>query len=135
MLHEQIEPAWLKAFEAVLRRCALQPDHTVGVLCKTQSRPLPIELARLSAARRGAQTFVLKPPPVFAAHGPTGRSTGACKAVGDRAPDRAPAVAALQACALVVHCTVAGLMPTSKLLKNLKGGGHTAVHPGKVETV
>jgi 2,5-dihydroxypyridine 5,6-dioxygenase len=40
MLQETLEPAWLDAFEAVLRRCALQPGNTVAVLSESQSRPV-----------------------------------------------------------------------------------------------
>ena len=29
MLQDKIEPAWLQAFESVLRRCALQPGDTL----------------------------------------------------------------------------------------------------------
>ena len=121
MLQERIEPAWLEAFEAVLRRCALQPDDTVAILCETQSRPILVELARLSAARLGAQAFVLTLPSVFAAHEPAVRSTGACEAVAHMAP----VVAALQACTLVVDCTVEGLMHAPELPSILKGNGHT----------
>ena len=121
MLQERIEPAWLEAFEAVLRRCALQPDDTVAILCETQSRPILVELARLSAARLGAQSFVLTLPSVFAAHEPAVRSTGACEAVAQMAP----VVAALQACTLVVDCTVEGLMHAPELPGILKGNGQT----------
>lgn len=121
MLQERIEPAWLEAFEAVLRRCALKPDDTVAILCETQSRPILIELARLSAARLGAQTFVLTLPSVFAAHEPAVRSTGACEAVAHIGP----VVAALQACTLVVDCTVEGLMHAPELPAILKGNGQT----------
>ena len=121
MLQERIEPAWLEAFEAVLRRCALQPDDTVAILCETQSRPILVELARLSAARLGAQAFVVTLPSVFAAHEPPVRSTGACEAVAHMAP----VVAALQACTLVVDCTVEGLMHAPELPSILKGNGHT----------
>lgn len=121
MLQERIEPAWLEAFEAVLRRCALQPDAMVAILCETQSHPILVELARLSAARLGTQTFVLTLPPVFAAHEPAVRSTTACEAVARVAP----VVAALQACTLVVDCTVQGLMHAPELPRILKGNDHT----------
>ena len=55
MLQERIEPAWIDAFEAVLTRCALQPQDTVAILGETQSRPVLIELARLAATRLGAR--------------------------------------------------------------------------------
>ena len=55
MLQERIEPAWIDAFDAVLRRCALQQGDTVAILGESQSRPVLVELARLAAARLGAR--------------------------------------------------------------------------------
>jgi len=49
MLQERIEPAWIDAFETVLRRCALQPGDQVAILGETQSRPVLMEMARLVA--------------------------------------------------------------------------------------
>jgi 2,5-dihydroxypyridine 5,6-dioxygenase len=119
MLQERIEPAWLDAFDAVLRRCALQPGDAVAILCETQSRPVLIELARLSAARLGAQAFVLTLPSVFSTAEPVTRSTGACDAIAQMAP----VIAALAACALVLDCTVEGLMHAPELPAILKGNG------------
>ena len=119
MLQERIEPAWLDAFEAVLRRCALQAGDAVAILCETQSRPVLVELARLSAARLGGRVFVLTLPSVFAAAEPAARSTGACEAVAQMAP----VVAALAASALVIDCTVEGLMHAPELPAILKGNG------------
>jgi 2,5-dihydroxypyridine 5,6-dioxygenase len=59
MLQEILEPVWADAFEQVLRRCALQPGDTVAILCETQSRPVLAQLARLAAARIGAQVFTV----------------------------------------------------------------------------
>ena len=67
MLQEILEPAWADAFEQVLRRCALQPGDTVAILCETQSRPVLAQLARLAAARIGAQAFTLMLPSVGSA--------------------------------------------------------------------
>jgi 2,5-dihydroxypyridine 5,6-dioxygenase len=53
MLQELVEPAWLDAFESVLRRCALQPGDTVAILAESQSRPVLVDLARLASARLG----------------------------------------------------------------------------------
>ena len=119
MLQERIEPAWLDAFDAVLRRCALQSGDAVAILCETQSRPVLIELARLSAARLGAHVFVLTLPSVFSTAEPVTRSTGACEAVAQMAP----VIAALAACALVLDCTVEGLMHAPELPAILKGNG------------
>jgi 2,5-dihydroxypyridine 5,6-dioxygenase len=121
MLQERIEPAWLEAFESVLRRCALASGDTVAILCETQSRPVLIELARLSAARLGAQAFVLTLPSVFATAEPAARSTGACEAVAQMVP----VIAALAACTLVIDCTVEGLMHALELPAILKGNGQS----------
>lgn len=119
MLQERIEPVWVDAFEAVLRRCALQPGDTVAILGETQSRPVLMDLARLAAARVGARSFTLTLPSVFSAGEPVTRSTGATPAL----QQLAPVVAALAACTLVVDCTVEGLMHAPELPAILRGNG------------
>jgi 2,5-dihydroxypyridine 5,6-dioxygenase len=119
MLQESIEPVWLDAFEAVLGRCGLQPGDTVAVLSESQSRPVLPELARLAAARRGAQVFSLVLPSVFGgAAVPVTRSTGASPVLRQIAP----VVSALAGSTLVVDCTVEGLMHAPELPAILKGG-------------
>jgi len=118
MLQEITEPAWIDAFEAVLRRCALQPGDTVAVLGESQSRPVLMALARLAAARIGAQVFTLVLPSVFDSAQPVTRSTGASGAIRNLAP----VVSALAASTLVVDCTVEGLMHAPELPAILKGG-------------
>lgn len=118
MLQERIEPAWLDAFEAVLRRCAVQSGDVVAVLSESQSRPVLVELARLASARLGARVFGLAMPTVFARGNPQTRSTGA----SDALQNIAPAVAALAGSTLVVDCTVEGLMHAPELPAILKGG-------------
>lgn len=119
MLQERIEPAWIEAFEAVLRRCALQPGDTVAILGETQSRPVLLDLARLAATRLGAQVFALTLPSVFSTSEPVARSTGACEALRQLGP----VIAALQASTLVVDCTVEGLMHAPELPAILQGNG------------
>jgi 2,5-dihydroxypyridine 5,6-dioxygenase len=118
MLQEIIEPAWIDAFESVLRRCALQPADTVAILCESQSRPVLPELVRLAAARLGARPFTLTMPSVFATQAPVARSTGASGAL----QNIAPVVQALGGSTLVVDCTVEGLMHAPELPAILKGG-------------
>lgn len=113
-----MEPAWLDAFEAVLARCGLQPGDTVAVLSESQSRPILPELARLAAARRGAQVFSVMLPTVFSAQLPVARSTGASPVLRQIAP----VVSALAGSTLVVDCTVEGLMHAPELPAILKGG-------------
>lgn len=118
MLQETIEPAWLDAFETVLGRCGLQPGDTACVLAESQSRPVLPELARLAAARRGAQVFSLLLPSVFSPGLPVARSTGASPVLRNLGP----VVSALAASTLVVDCTVEGLMHAPELPAILKGG-------------
>jgi 2,5-dihydroxypyridine 5,6-dioxygenase len=118
MLQETPEPAWLDAFEAVLRRCALQPGDTVAVLAESQSRPVLPQLARLAAARIGCRVFSLTLPSVFGGEQPVARSTGASPVL----QQLAPVVAALAGSTLVVDCTVEGLMHAPELPAILKGG-------------
>jgi 2,5-dihydroxypyridine 5,6-dioxygenase len=118
MLQEIIEPAWIQAFDNVLRRCALQPGDTVAVLCESQSRPVLPQLARLAAAGLGCSAFTLTVPSVFPTGRPSARSTGA----SDALQNIGPVVAALAASTLVIDCTVEGLMHAPELPAILKGG-------------
>jgi 2,5-dihydroxypyridine 5,6-dioxygenase len=118
MLQETIEPAWLDAFEAVLRRCGLQPGDTVAVLRESQSRPVLPQLGRLAAARIGCAVFTIEVPSVFAPGLPVARSTGASPAL----QKIAPVVTALAGSTLVLDCTVEGLMHAPELSQILQGG-------------
>jgi 2,5-dihydroxypyridine 5,6-dioxygenase len=118
MLQESMEPAWLDAFEAVLGRCGVRQGDTVAVLSESQSRPVLAELARLAAARRGAQVFSVMLPSVFTGTVPVARSTGASPVLRQIAP----VVAALAGSTLVVDCTVEGLMHAPELPAILQGG-------------
>ena len=121
MLQERAEPAWIAAFEEVLRRCALQSGDTVAILGETQSRPILMELSRLAAARFGVQLFTITLPSVFSTADPVARSTGASPAM----QGLAPVIAALSGCTLVLDCTVEGLMHAPELPAILKGNGQT----------
>jgi 2,5-dihydroxypyridine 5,6-dioxygenase len=118
MTTDAIEPAWLDAFEAVLRRCALLPGDTAAILCETQTRPVLPVLARLAAARVGAKAFTLTLPTVFSTSLPVSRSTGASNAL----QGIGPVVQALGASTLVIDCTVEGLMHAPELGAILKAG-------------
>ncbi len=115
---DTIEPAWVDAFEAVLRRCALQPGDTTAILCETQTRPVLPVLARLAAARIGAKAYLLTLPSNFSKDLPISRSTGA----SDALQGIAPVVQALGASTLVIDCTVEGLMHAPELPAILKAG-------------
>ncbi len=121
MLQERIEPAWIDAFETVLRRCALQPGDQVAILGETQSRPVLMEMARLAATRLGGRCFMLTLPSVLGRGEPLTRSTGACPAI----QNSAPVIAALAASALIIDCTVEGLMHAPELPAIIQGNGLT----------
>ena len=118
VLQEIVEPAWIQAFEAVLRLCGLQPGDTVAVLCESQSRAVLPELARHAASRLGCPAFTLRLASVAPPGGPVVRSTGASEAI----QGSAPVIAALAASTLVLDCTVEGLMHAPELPAILKGG-------------
>ena len=118
MLQEIVEPVWLEAFEAVLRRCALQHGDTVAVLSESQSRPVLVQLAMLAASRIGCRAFHLSIPTAFEANSPAARSTGASNAI----QNIAPVISALASSTLVVDCTVEGLMHAPELPAILRGG-------------
>ncbi|MCD6665362.1 MAG: peptidase M29 [Hydrogenophaga sp.] len=121
MLQERIEPAWIDAFETVLRRCALQPGDQVAILGETQSRPVLMEMARLVATRLGGRCFMLTLPSVLGRGEPLTRSTGACPAI----QNSAPVISALAASTLVIDCTVEGLMHAPELPAIIQGNGLT----------
>ncbi len=113
-----LEPHWIDAFEAIIRRCGVQASDTVAILCETQSRAALPTLARLAAARVGAKVFTLTLP-TLPSHGtPLIRSTGASTAIGGIAP----VVQALGTSTLVLDCTVEGLMHAPELAAILKAG-------------
>ena len=118
MLQEIVEPVWLEAFEAVLRRCALQHGDTVAVLSESQSRPVLVQLAMLAASRIGCRAFHLSIPTAFETNSPAARSTGASNAI----QNIAPVISALASSTLVVDCTVEGLMHAPELPAILRGG-------------
>ncbi|MFZ2649397.1 MAG: peptidase M29 [Burkholderiaceae bacterium] len=114
----RLEPAWIDAFEAVLRGCALRAGDTLAILHETRSRAELPELARLAAARIGALSFALELSSVAVKDTPLIRSTGASTAI----QGLAPVIAVLAGSTLVVDCTVEGLMHAPELLSILKGG-------------
>ncbi len=113
-----LEPHWVDAFEAVVRRCAVRQGDTVAILCETQSRLALAELARLAVARMGVQSFTITLPTLASQGAALIRSTGASTAINHIAP----VVQALGASTLVLDCTVEGLMHAPELPAILKAG-------------
>ncbi len=118
MLQQIPEPAWIDAFETVLKRCALGPGDTVAILGETQSRPVLAQLASLACARLGCRPFCITVPTVPEPAGPPVRSTGASTAL----QQLAPVISALAGSTLVIDCTVEGLMHAPELPAILAGG-------------
>lgn len=118
MLPDTLEPAWLDAFEAVLRRCALKPGDTVAVLSESRSRPVLAQLGRLAATRLGCRVFEIRMTTPAERTGPVVRSTGASTAL----QQIEPVLAALGASTLVLDCTVEGLMHAAELPRILRAG-------------
>jgi 2,5-dihydroxypyridine 5,6-dioxygenase len=116
-----LEPHWIDCFETLLRRCALQPEETVAILCESQSRPELVEAMRHACARLQAKAFIISLPTPAPLHTPLIRSTGASTALAGIAP----VVSALAACAVVIDCTVEGLMHARELPAILKGYGQS----------
>ncbi len=118
----RLEPHWIDTFEALLRRCALQPGETVALLAESQSRPELLEALRHACARLQVQAFTLSMPTLPALSSPPTpliRSTGASTAI----VGIAPVIQALASCQLVIDCTVEGLMHAPELPAILKGNG------------
>ena len=111
MLIERIEGKWIDLFVDVFRQCAVQAGDTVAILAETQSRPVLIDLAELSAQRIGARHFrLVVPTPPLSTTIPV-RSTGA----SDVLRSLAPVLAALKSSSFVVDLTVEGLLHAAEL--------------------
>ncbi|HYG55023.1 MAG TPA: peptidase M29 [Burkholderiales bacterium] len=117
MLVERIEGRWIQAFKEVFSLCAVKPGDVVAVLSETQSRRVLVELSELALHDLGAKAFhvQLVSPPVS---GVPIRSTGASHAVAGLEP----VISALAATAMVVDCTVEGLLHAPELPRILAGG-------------
>ncbi|MEQ1806624.1 MAG: peptidase M29, partial [Burkholderiaceae bacterium] len=113
-----MQPAWIDAFEAVLRGCAVHAGDTVAVLHETRSRPELADLARRAAARIGALSFGLE----LTSGGPGGAAPQRGTRASTPIHSIAPVVSVLGGSTLVVDCTVDGLMHAPELLSILKGG-------------
>jgi len=133
MLADRIEGKWIDAFCEVLTGCAVKAGDIVAILSETQSRTLNVQLAELALLRLGARPFHVVVPTPANRHPVAVRSTGASEAIGSLAP----VVAALGACALVVDCTLEGLMHAPETPDILRAGARILVisneHPEALE--
>jgi len=133
MTTPRIEGKWVDAFRRVLEMCALGSGDTVAILSETQSRGVNVQLAELAALALGARAFhVVVPTPKQTVAVPI-RSTGATDVI----QGIEPVVAALAGAALVVDCTVEGMLHARELPAVLKGGARVLMvsneHPEALE--
>ena len=99
-------------------RCGLHRGESVALLSETKSRQSLVDTARLAAQSLGGVVFDLvvatprstSPVPI--------RSTGASQALGGHEP----VITALGSSALVIDCTVEGLLHAPELGRILGGG-------------
>ena len=106
MLQERIEGKWLAAFRRVFKLNGIGQGTRVIVVSETQSRPVLVQLSELALFDLGAQTCTLcMPTPPQTAPVPV-KSTGTSLAI----QHNPAAIAAMQACEVIVDCTVEGMI-------------------------
>ena len=132
-MQDRLQEKWISTFERVFALCAVAPGDTAAILSETLSRPVLVELAELALHRLGARPFhVVLPSPAQRAPVPV-RSTGASDAI----QGLEPAVTALEGSALVVDCTVEGILHAPELGRILKAGARVLTvsneHPDALE--
>ena len=132
-METRIESKWIDAFRRVFEMCAARAGDVVAILSETQSRTVNVELAELAALALGARVFhVVLPTPRQTVSVPI-RSTGATDVIGGLEP----VIAALGGAALVVDCTVEGMLHARELPAILEGGARILMvsneHPEALE--
>jgi 2,5-dihydroxypyridine 5,6-dioxygenase len=133
MMESRVEQKWVEAFRRVLEMCALRPGDVVAILSETQSRAVNVQLAELAALGLGARAFhVVLPTPRQAVAVPI-RSTGATDVI----QGLEPVIDALGGAALVVDCSVEGMLHARELPVVLKAGARVLMvsneHPEALE--
>src|SRR5260221_10029653 len=133
MTTPRIEGKWVDAFRRVFEMCALRTGDALAILSETQSRGVNVQLAELAALGLGARAFhVVVPTPKQTVAVPI-RSTGATDVI----QGIEPVVAALAGAAVVVDCTVEGMLHARELPAVLKGGARVLMvsneHPEALE--
>lgn len=130
---ETVEPKWIDCFQRFLELSEVRSGDLIGVLAESQSRQVLVELTEHALHRIGARAFrVTVPTPPLADPLPV-RSTGASYAF-DRYPEL---MRDLGRCALVVDCTVEGLLHSKARGELLAAGGRVLMvsneHPEVLE--
>lgn len=118
MLIERVEGKWVADFVEVFGLCQVKPGEVVAILSESQSRPVLVELAELALTQMGATIFHVRlPSPRVTSPAPL-RSTGTSLAIGGLEP----VISALSQCAMVVDCTVEGLLHAAETRRILDSG-------------
>ncbi|MBI3709695.1 MAG: peptidase M29 [Proteobacteria bacterium] len=133
MLSDRIEAKWIDSFARVFELSKIQPGDPVAILSETQSRKINVDLAELALLRMKARPFhVIMPTPAQEVDVPI-RSTGASNAV----QGMKPVLAALSSAAMVVDCTVEGMLHSVELPEILSKGARllmvSSEHPECLE--
>lgn len=129
----KVQEKWLRAFEAIFRKCKVQPGEVVRILAETESRPINLELAELALARLDAVPVRITVPSLPVSTPVPVRSTGASHVI----QRMRPVMAALSGEGLVVDLTVEGLLHAPELGEILASGARVIMisneHPEIIE--
>lgn len=133
MLVERVEGKWIQMFVDTFGLCQIKSGDVVAILSETQSRQVNIQLAELALKQMGALAFHLVLPSPELRSPIALRSTGTSLAVGGLKP----VVAALSGSAVVIDCTVEGLLHAAELRDVLGAGARVFMisneHPEVLE--
>jgi 2,5-dihydroxypyridine 5,6-dioxygenase len=133
MFSDRIEAKWIDMFCQVFGLCKVKEGDTAAILSESQSRNLNVHLAELALLRLGAKVFhVQLPTPPQTGSVPI-RSTGSSNSI----QGIEPVIAALSSSAIVIDCTVEGMLHAPELPRILKGGARLMMvsneHPDVLE--
>jgi len=124
---------WIKTFEAIFRRCKVEPNEVVRILTETDSRAINVHLAELAISRMGAIPVQITVPSLPVDAPVPVRSTGASHVI----QGMVPVLNALSGPGLVVDLTVEGLLHAPELPKILESGARVMMisneHPEILE--
>lgn len=118
MFTNRIESRWIQAFAHMFELCKMRNSESIVVLSESQSRPINVHLAQLALGQLGLSYFGISVPTPMESKGAIVRSSGASIALNGQ--DQA--VAALQACDVVIDLTLEGLMHAAQTSSILKSG-------------
>ena len=133
MFSNRIEAKWIDMFSQVFGLCKVKEGDAAAILSESQSRNLNVHLAELALLRLGAKVFhVQLPTPPQIGSVPI-RSTGSSNSI----QGIEPVIAALSSSAIVIDCTVEGMLHAPELPRILKGGARLMMvsneHPDVLE--